>query len=99
MAKKNQTSRQKTAVRFIAILLAVLLAGSALVSALLSTIAYGEEESVRHQYELNIQYMEDEQALRITQRLVYHNQTGDDLDRVVFTAIANMFRRESALNY
>ena len=99
MAKKNQTAKQRTIIRFIAILLAVLLAGSALVGALLSTIAYGEAETVRNQYDLSIQYMEDEQALRITQRLVYHNQTGDDLDRVVFTTIANMFRRESALNY
>ena len=98
MAKKNQSQKQRTIVRFIAILLAVLLAGSVLVSAILSTVAYGET-AVRDQYELNIQYMEDEQALRISQRLVYHNQTENALDRVVFTAAANVFRRETALNY
>lgn len=100
MAKKKHSSPQKRrlAVRMIAILLAVLLAGSALVSVVLSAHVHAEE-AVRDQYELNVEYMEDEQALRITQRLIYHNRTGRALDRVVFTAAANVFRRESALNY
>ena len=100
MAKKKNSSQQKKrlAVRLIAILLAVLLAGSALVSVVLSAHVHAEE-AVRDQYELNIEYMEDEQALRVTQRLVYHNRTGRALDRVIFTAAANVFRRESALNY
>ncbi len=98
MAKKNNFAKRKALVRLIAILLAVLLAGSVLVSAILSSVAYGEE-SVRNNFELDIQYMEDEQALRVSQRLVYHNNTGKTIDRVVFTAAANIFRRESALNY
>ena len=95
--KKNQAQKQRLIVRFIAIVLAILLAGSVLVSAIFSS-AYGEE-AIRDQYEMHIEYMEDEQALRISQRLVYHNRTGRALDRVIFTAAANTFRRESALNY
>ena len=95
--KKNQAQKQRLIVRFIAIILAILLAGSVLVSAIFSS-AYGEE-AIRDQYEMHIEYMEDEQALRISQRLVYHNRTGRALDRVIFTAAANTFRRESALNY
>ena len=43
--------------------------------------------------------MKREQALRIRQRLVYTNRTGEALDRVEFSAYANMFRRQSALMY
>lgn len=66
--KKNQAQKQRLIVRFIAIILAILLAGSVLVSAIFSS-AYGEE-AIRDQYEMHIEYMEDEQALRISQRLI-----------------------------
>lgn len=98
--KKNKTKRDRRQqlIRLLAIVLVVLLIGSTVLSVLVS--AFAEESSpVRDSYELNIEYMEDEQALHITQRLVYHNRTNDSLDRVVFYAAGNMFRRESALMY
>ena len=89
------------AVRVIAIILAVLLAGGMVVSALVSFIAGNgrAEEAARDQYAIEMEYIGDEQALRVSQRLVYTNRTPDALDAVVFYAAGNMFRRESALMY
>ncbi len=84
--------------RLLAIALVAVLIGGIVLSTLVS--AFAEESApVRDSHELNIEYMEDEQALHITQRLVYHNSTGSSLDRVVFYAAGNMFRRENALMY
>lgn len=94
----NKRERQQQLTRILAIVLVVLLVGSTVLSVLVS--AFAEEAApARDSYELNIKYMEDEQALHITQRLVYHNRTDAALDRVIFHAAANMFRRESALMY
>ena len=92
--------KQKRLVRIIAIVLAVLLAGGAIVSAVIS-IAYAEEavSPERNQYSITMEYLGEEQALRVSQRLVYLNDSGIHLDRVVFYAPANLFRRQSALFY
>lgn len=92
--------KQQRLVRVVAILLAVLLGMGAIVSALLS-FAYAEEAvpEVRNQCELTMEYLPEEQALRISQRLVYTNVSGGTLDRVIFYAPANLFRRQSALPY
>lgn len=92
--------KQQRLVRVIAIALALLLAGSAIVSAVIS-IAYAEEaEPVeRNQYGITMEYLGEEQALRVSQRLVYLNDSGIHLDRVVFYAPGNLFRRQSALMY
>ena len=92
--------KQQRLVRIIAIVLAVLLAGGAIISAVIS-IAYAEEAepSERNQYDITMEYLGEEQALRVSQRLVYLNDSGIHLDRVVFYAPANMFRRQSALMY
>jgi len=87
--------KKKNLVRILAIILALLLGGSAIVSAIFS-FAYAEEAPVRNQCELTMEYLEDEQALRISQRLVYINESGLKLDRVLFYAPANVFRREDA---
>lgn len=84
--------------RIIAIILVALLGSSAVISILVSVLAE-EVTPTRNAYEMTIDYMEEEQALHITQRLLYHNTTGHTLDRVVFYATANLFRRESALIY
>lgn len=92
MKKKQQM------VRALAIVLVILLVGGTVLSVLVS--ALGEEAvPARDQYEISIDYMEEEQALQITQRLVYHNKTSIHLDRVCFQVAANMFRRESAYFY
>lgn len=98
MAKKKGNRQQKL-VRTIAIILAALLAAGAIVSAIVS-MAYAEEnEPVKNEYAFSIEYMEDEQALRISQRLVYINETRERLDRVIFYAPANMMRRLNAIMY
>lgn len=97
MKKLNKRERQQQLVRILAIVLVVLLIGSTVLSVLVS--AFAEESIPSDSCELNIEYMENEQALHITQRLVYHNRTDAKLDRVVFYAAGNMFRRESALMY
>lgn len=89
--------KQKRLVRLIAIVLAALLVFSAVISAVIS-IAYAEPANV-NQYELTMEYLNEEQALRMSQRLVYSNTSGKHLDRVMFYAPANMFRRQSALFY
>lgn len=94
--------RNKKLIRFLAILLAVLLVGGVVFSAVVSALA--EEPTPvgvapRSQYALSMEYMPDEQALHITQRLIYTNPADHPLEAVVFYAAGNMFRRESALMY
>lgn len=93
----KKRERRERLTRILAIALVAVLIGGIVLSTLVS--AFAEEIPARNSYELNIEYMEDEQALHISQRLVYHNDTGSSLDRVVFHAAGNMFRRESALMY
>lgn len=91
-------NKQRRIVRLIAILLAVLLAGSALVSAIYS-FAYAEEVPARSECSLTMEYLENEQALRVSQRLVYRNEGEASMDRLLFYAPANLFRRESSAVY
>ena len=94
---KKREQKQKL-IRLLAIILVALLVSLTVLSVLVS--AFAEETSpARDAYEINIDYLEDEQALHITQRLVYHNNSSFEMDRVVFAAAANMYRRESALIY
>ena len=91
--------KQQRVVRAIAIILAILLAGSALVSAIIS-LAYAEEAApAANEMTLTMEYLEEAQALRTSQRLVYVNASNRTLDRVIFYAPANLFRRQSALPY
>lgn len=58
-----------------------------------------DDSQVRNRYEISMEYLAEEQALRVSQRLVYINRSDDDVDCVVFYAAGNMFRRKSALMY
>jgi len=92
--------QNKKLIRIIAIVLAVLLAGGVVVGALLSAMAEQQTEVGNpgpHQCELKMEYLDDEQALHITQRLVYINHCGHPLEAVVFYGVGNLFRRQSAL--
>lgn len=92
--------RQKQFVRLLALILAALLALSAVAAIFLASAhAQGEGTETADRYTLDMEFLEEEQALRIRQRLVYTNRTGEALDRVEFSAYANMFRRQSALMY
>ena len=94
----NKRERRQQLQRILAISLVAVLVGGIVLPTLVS--AFAEESApVRDSYEMNIEYMEDEQALHITQRLVYNNHSDAHLDRVIFYAAGNMFRRESALMY
>jgi len=92
--------KQKRMVRLLAIVLAVLLGAGAVFSAIFS-LAYAEEatSASNNQCELTMEYLGEEQALRMSQRLVYTNTSGKKLDRVVFYAPANLFRRQDSLTY
>lgn len=94
--------RNKKLIRVLAIVLVVLLAGGVVVGALVSAIS--EEQTAvgtepRSTCALTMEYLADEQALHITQRLNYRNPSDKHLEAVVFYAAGNMFRRESALMY
>ena len=94
--------RNKKLIQTIAIVLVVLLVGGVVFSALFSALA--EQPTTvgstdRNQCELTMEYLADEQALHITQRLVYINDCGRDLQDVVFYAAGNLFRRQSASMY
>ena len=88
--------RNRKWIRIIAIALAILLAGGVVVGALVSALA---EEQPRDKYEITAEYLADEQALRVSQRLTYTNRSPDALDGVLFYAAGNMLRRQSALMY
>ena len=92
--------KQRRAVRIVAIVLVALLVFSAVISAVIS-LAYAEEvaPSDRNRCTLTMEYLEEEQALRISQRLVYTNPSDAALDRVLFYIPANLLRRQSALPY
>ena len=92
--------RNKKLIRIIAIILAVLLAGGVVFGALFSALSEeAQAPRERNRIELSMEYLNDEQALHISQRLVYFNPTSRRLDGVVFYAAGNMFRRQSALMY
>lgn len=93
-------NRQRRAVRLIALVLALLLAAGAIVSVVIG-FAYAEESApaASNRCTLTMEYLAEEQALRMSQRLVYTNASDAALDRVLFYAPANLFRRQSALPY
>lgn len=60
---------------------------------------HAHADEARESYAFEIEFMEDEQALRVTQRLTFYNDSNDTLDRVMFAVYANMFRREHTVMY
>ena len=92
--------RQKQLVRVLALGLAVLLLLGTVVSIVFThDHAHGEENQAADSFAIEVEFLEDAQALQIRQRLLYTNGTGQALDRVEFAVYGNMFRRQSALMY
>lgn len=91
--------KSKKLIRIICIILVVLMVGGVVVSSLMAALAEETTAPVRDQYTISMEYLTEEQALRVSQRLVYVNRSDIPLEEVVFNAAANMFRRESALMY
>ena len=87
--------KNRNMVRIIALVLALLMVGGVVVGSLFAAFAE-TPEPMRDQYTFSIEYMESDQALHITQRLIYMNRTGERLDRVVFYAAPNIMRRQGA---
>lgn len=103
MKKRNDMLK-----RALAIVLVAALIGTMIISVLISAGAFGGDhdhghaahaEEARDVYLFEMELLEDEQALRVTQRLAFCNRTGDTLDRAMFSIYANMFRRESTVMY
>lgn len=94
---KKAKQIQKNVIRVIALLLALLLVGGAVSSVFI--YGFAEELPARDVYELTIDLYEEEQALQVSQRLVYTNRTGAPMENVMFYLCGNMLRRESALVY
>ncbi len=90
--------QQKRFARILALVLAILLVLGTLASVLFSH-AHAEAAIARDTCQLELMFFKEEQALQVRQRLRYTNRTGGPLDRVVFSAYANMFRRATALMY
>ena len=93
--------RNKKLIRVLAIVLVVLLAGGVVFSALFSALSEEQTKvaSACGQCTLTMEYLQDEQALRIRQRLIYTNPSGGPLRSAVFYCAGNMFRRQGALMY
>lgn len=92
--------KNKRLIRIVAIVLVALLAGGVVFGALVSALSEEAAASgLRNRHELTMEYLEDRQALHITQRLLYVNASGIRLDGALFYAAGNMLRRESALMY
>lgn len=92
--------------RILAIILVAALVVTMIISIIVSAIdphaghnhAHAEE-LMGDKYALDIEFIEDQQALRVSQRLDFYNSTGDHLDRVMFALYGNMFRRQLTVMY
>lgn len=85
--------------RALAIVMIIALFATMIISVIVSAIPRAHAEEMTDSYTFELELLEDEQALRVTQRLVFYNDTGDRLDRAMFAIYANMFRREATVMY
>lgn len=83
-------------IRVLALAVVAAMLAAMAVSALLTT---AQGEAARDEYTLELDYLEDQQALRVRQRLLFTNRTGEALDRVLFSLYANQFRRATTVMY
>ena len=79
--------------------LVTLMAAGVIVGRVVCAEAETDAQQRNHSYTIDMHYLADEQALRISQRLVYINKSDDPINSILFYASGNMFRRESALMY
>lgn len=92
MAKSKKPDKRNMT-RLLALILCILLAGTAVVGALVS-IAYAQEEP-GNQTEIRLTVEEGAQGLRAFQITRYVNRTGRRLEQVIFALGANTLRRLS----
>jgi len=94
MAKAKKDWRQR-AVRWIALGLAALLILSAVVAVVVST-AMAEEAN---RTDMRLTVLEELGAVSVTQTTRYQNDTGQQIDQVIFQLAANALRRETTAPY
>lgn len=95
----NMRKYSQRAFRYMVLFLVTLTAAGAIVSGSVIAKAEADAEQRNHSYTIDMHYLPDEQALRISQRLVYINKSDDPISSILFYASGNMFRRERALMY
>ena len=76
---------------------ALLMAGLLLMGMAFSAGTGLAEERARDRYDLAIDVLIEEQALRVTQTVEYTNRTGRTLDGMMFCVYANILRRQSSV--
>ena len=94
MRTKRQAQLQKRLVRILALVLALLLVGGAVVSGMMAVLA--EEAQSPAQYRVSALQL-DSATWQIHCEITYTNATGNALTGVLFSVYANQLRRESAL--
>lgn len=86
-------------IRLISLIIVVVMLLGTIGSLILSAAQAEGVPKESNRYIIEVELLEDAQALRVSQRLVYTNHTGEALDCVEFAVYGNMLRRESALMY
>lgn len=95
MKTRRQAQFQKRLVRILALVLALLLVGGAVVSGMMAVLAEAAEPSPA-QYRVSALQL-DSATWQIHCEITYTNATGNALTGVLFSMYANQLRRESAL--
>ncbi|MDD6883963.1 MAG: hypothetical protein PUD50_09675 [Eubacteriales bacterium] len=97
----NRKNRGKIKKRMISIIALVLVAFLTITSVFCYiAAAFAEEADLpRDQYTLQMEFLPEQQALHIQQRLVFHNRANQSMDSVEFFLAPNIFRREDAIFY
>lgn len=93
--KKSRRDKRGLAIRVGAIFLVLALLLGMVISAI-PAFAGPARPDPKDKFEMEIQMLEDEQALHVVQRLTYHNRTGTDLESVMFNLYANIYRRQES---
>lgn len=96
--KKNKGKKKLTRQLLVRIL-AIVMAAALLVTMGITIVSSANGEELGDTYSLQLELVEERQALRITQRLTFTNSTGASRDRLMFALYANQFRRASTVMY
>lgn len=107
--KKNKGGSTRSGVRLVALILCLLLAGGAIVGALISVFAYAETEepmavitavgSGQNNTEITLSMEEGAQFLCAFQISAYTNTSDTSIDQILFSIGANSLRRISTIPY
>lgn len=91
---KKPSQERRIWVRILAMMIVILLLLSVVSSSL---FAWADEGETLDRYELHLDVLLDEQAVRVTQTIDYTNKTGDTLENMFFSVYANILRRQTTV--